>query len=63
MNNQIRLKIGDFSQLMHVTIRTLRHYEQIGLLKPYEVDEWTGYRYYKVAGSGPRSACVTVLAG
>ena len=48
MNNQIRLKIGDFSQLMHVTIRTLRHYEQIGLLKPYEVDEWTGYRYYKV---------------
>lgn len=48
MNNHIRLKIGEFSKLMHVTVRTLRHYEQIGLLTPDEVDEWTGYRFYKV---------------
>ena len=39
-------KIGEFSRLMHVTVKTLRHYEQKGLLAPAEVDEWTGYRYY-----------------
>ena len=39
-------KIGEFSKLMQVTVKTLRHYEQKGLLVPAEVDEWTGYRYY-----------------
>lgn len=39
-------KIGEFSRLMQVTVKTLRHYEQKGLLVPAEVDEWTGYRYY-----------------
>lgn len=34
--------------MMQVTVKTLRHYEQKGLLKPDEVDEWTGYRYYTV---------------
>lgn len=33
---------------MQVTVKTLRHYEQKGLLLPDEVDEWTGYRYYTV---------------
>ena len=33
---------------MQVTIKTLRYYEQKGLLKPDEVDEWTGYRYYSI---------------
>ncbi|MGN0086776.1 MAG: MerR family transcriptional regulator [Alloprevotella sp.] len=42
-------KIGEFSKLMQVTVKTLRHYEQKGLLLPDEVDEWTGYRYYGVA--------------
>ncbi|MCQ2063341.1 MAG: MerR family transcriptional regulator [Fibrobacter sp.] len=45
---QTKLKIGEFSQLMQVTVKTLRHYEQIGILKPCEVDQWTGYRYYKL---------------
>lgn len=40
------LKIGDFSRLSRITIRMLRHYDDIGLLKPQTVDEWTGYRYY-----------------
>ena len=31
---------------MQVTVKTLRHYEQIGLLVPDEVDQWSGYRYY-----------------
>ena len=33
---------------MQVTVKTLRHYEQKGLLLPDEVDEWTGYRYYSI---------------
>ncbi|MGM9694637.1 MAG: MerR family transcriptional regulator [Alloprevotella sp.] len=48
MNQKNKLKIGEFSQLMQVTVKTLRHYEQKGLLLPEEVDEWTGYRYYSV---------------
>ena len=48
MRSKTKLKIGEFSQLMQVTIKTLRHYEQKGLLIPDEVDEWTGYRYYSI---------------
>ena len=48
MREKTKLKIGEFSQMMQVTVKTLRHYEQKGLLFPYEVDEWTGYRYYSV---------------
>ena len=44
--SKMKLKIGEFSQMMQVTVKTLRHYEQKGLLLPDEVDEWTGYRYY-----------------
>ena len=40
------LKIGEFSKLSRVSIRMLRHYDDIGLLKPAEIDEVTGYRYY-----------------
>ncbi len=46
MSEKTKLKIGEFSQMMQVTVKTLRHYEQKGLLLPDEVDEWTGYRYY-----------------
>lgn len=41
-------KIGDFSRLAQVTTRMLRHYDQLGLLVPSHVDEWTGYRYYTI---------------
>lgn len=40
------LKIGDFSKLSRVSIRMLRHYDEIGLLSPMKVDPDTGYRYY-----------------
>jgi len=43
------LKIGEFSRLCRVTVRALRHYEEIGLLVPEIVDSYTGYRYYGVA--------------
>lgn len=48
MRTEIKLKIGEFSRLMQTTVKTLRHYEQIGLLLPDEVDEVTGYRYYRM---------------
>lgn len=40
------LKIGDFSRLSRVSIRMLRYYDEVGLLKPDKVDDFTGYRYY-----------------
>jgi DNA-binding transcriptional MerR regulator len=40
------LRIGDFSQLGQVSIRTLRHYDDLGLLKPASIDRFTDYRYY-----------------
>jgi DNA-binding transcriptional MerR regulator len=40
------LSIGDFSRATHMTVKTLRHYHQIGLLEPAEVDPYTGYRRY-----------------
>ncbi|HAH17669.1 MAG TPA: MerR family transcriptional regulator [Eubacterium sp.] len=40
------LKIGEFSKLSRISIRMLRHYDDIGLLKPAEIDDMTGYRYY-----------------
>ena len=48
MSEKTKLKIGEFSKMMQVTVKTLRHYEQKGVLVPYEVDEWTGYRYYSI---------------
>ena len=41
------LKIGEFSKLSRVSIRMLRHYDDIGLLKPAEIDNFSGYRYYR----------------
>lgn len=49
MSYHTKFKIGEFSQFMQVTVKTLRHYEQKGLLVPDETDPWTGYRYYSLA--------------
>lgn len=40
------LKIGDFSKLSRISIRMLRHYDEIGLLVPISTDNFTSYRYY-----------------
>ncbi|MCG2769146.1 MAG: helix-turn-helix domain-containing protein, partial [Anaerolineae bacterium] len=42
-------KIGEFSKLSQVAVKTLRYYDEIGLLKPAEVDRFTSYRYYSAA--------------
>jgi DNA-binding transcriptional MerR regulator len=40
------IRIGDFSKLSRVSIKTLRYYDEMGLLAPVEVDRFTGYRLY-----------------
>lgn len=42
----ILYSIGMFSKISRLTTKTLRHYDDIGLLKPEHVDEENGYRYY-----------------
>lgn len=41
-------KIGDFSNISGISIRTLRYYDDIELFKPKEVDLFTNYRYYTI---------------
>jgi DNA-binding transcriptional MerR regulator len=41
------IRIGDFSKLSHVTVKALRLYDEMGLLKPVVVDTFTSYRYYE----------------
>jgi len=47
------LKIGEFSRLSQVTIKTLHHYDELGLIKPVHIDPVTNYRFYEV-GQLPR---------
>src|SRR5919198_348901 len=69
------LPIGRFSRLCGLTVKALRHYDDIHLLRPARVDESTGYRYYSVeqlAEAGaiarlreldvPLEECRTILA-
>src|ERR1700755_2592566 len=41
-----RVAIGDFSRASHLTVKTLRHYHEVGLLEPSDVAPLNGYRYY-----------------
>lgn len=54
------LKIGDFSKLSRISIRMLRHYDEIGLLAPKSVDNITGYRYY-AEDQLPKAGQITAL--
>jgi DNA-binding transcriptional MerR regulator/predicted transcriptional regulator YdeE len=56
------IKIGEFSKLVQVPVATLRYYDQVGLLKPIEVDRFTGYRYYS-ASQLPRLHRILALKG
>lgn len=40
------LSIGQFSKICMVTVKTLRHYDSVGLLRPCRVNKENGYRYY-----------------
>ena len=39
-------KIGEFSNMTGVSVKTLRYYDQINLLKPSKIDKYSNYRYY-----------------
>ncbi len=41
------LSIGKVSKLKHVSIKSLRYYDEIGIFKPALTDHTTGYRYYR----------------
>lgn len=41
-------RIGDVAKMFHLSVGTLRHYEQSGLLMPEYTDPETGYRYYSI---------------
>lgn len=40
------LRIGEVARLFNLSVGTLRHYEQMGLLEPARIDPASGYRYY-----------------
>lgn len=42
-------RIGEFSRLTQIPVKTLRYYDEIGLLRPARVDPATGYRHYTPA--------------
>jgi DNA-binding transcriptional MerR regulator len=45
-NPEVYLSIGDFCRATQLSIKTLRHYHRLGLLKPADIDPETGYRRY-----------------
>lgn len=42
------LSIGEFSSICRVSTKTLRYYDEIGLLTPSEINPQNGYRYYAI---------------
>jgi DNA-binding transcriptional MerR regulator len=54
------LTVGDFSRATNLSVKTLRHYHQVGLLEPTVVNPDTGYRYYS-AGQIPAAQVIRRL--
>jgi DNA-binding transcriptional MerR regulator len=50
---QVRLSIGDFSRMTYLSVKALRHYHDVGLLEPAEIDPSSGYRFYSPSQVGP----------
>jgi DNA-binding transcriptional MerR regulator/effector-binding domain-containing protein len=50
MTSESRLvPIGEFSRMTFLSVKTLRHYHETGLLAPARIDPSSGYRYYDVS--------------
>lgn len=50
MTSDTRLvSIGEFSRMTFLSVKTLRHYHETGLLAPARIDPSSGYRYYDVS--------------
>lgn len=48
----MKYRIGEFSKMAKVSTKTLRYYDEVGLLKPNKVDGWNRYRYYSTEQLG-----------
>lgn len=46
MSNNV--PVGQFATMTHLSVKTLHHYHDVGLLEPEQVDPHSGYRYYSV---------------
>jgi DNA-binding transcriptional MerR regulator len=57
---EVALRIGGFSRLARVSVKALRLYDRLGLLKPARSDELSGYRYYS-SEQLPRLNAILVL--
>ena len=42
----MKMQIKEFAEFTGVSVRTLHYYDEIGLLRPFDVDKATGYRFY-----------------
>ena len=42
----MRIAIGQFARMTHLSIKALRHYHDLGLLEPADIDPSSGYRFY-----------------
>ena len=49
MNKDNLFPIGEVSKMFHISVSSLRHYENIGLITPEYISESSGYRYYSAA--------------
>ncbi|MER6505967.1 MerR family transcriptional regulator [Nonomuraea sp. NPDC001636] len=54
------LPIGQFARLGRLSVKQLRHYDELGVLRPAYVDEVTGYRYYR-AGQAREALSIGLL--
>ena len=48
------LTIGEFSKMTYLSVKALRHYHDVGLLTPVDIDAATGYRHYASIRWAPR---------
>ncbi len=44
----IKVSVGQFATMIHLSVKTLHHYHEVGLLEPVQVDPQSGYRYYSI---------------
>src|SRR5262249_23656105 len=45
--DEVLMSIGGFARLCRLSVKQLRHYDDLGLLRPAQVDPDSGYRYYR----------------
>lgn len=56
----LMFRIGEFSRFSRVSVKMLRHYDDLGLFRPAQVDPFTNYRYY-TADQLPRLQRIVAL--